>query len=192
MIGVDLPETSDSQNQRLSQLYRESELKEYLDQMVVNNLRLVLHVTKGFRRSGVDRADLLSAGCIGLMKAARTFDSDRKARFSTYACICIRNEILQSVRKEDIPAMAVDYSSGDIIKLLEDVKPRDELEKLVDEVSVNSCMRVLSFDERRYIRDRYFYAKTQSEISREKNVSQSYVSRYERRLLEKLKELVNR
>ena len=173
------------------------------EKLIRHNLRLVAHIVKKYYALPGDQDDLISIGTIGLMKAVDTFDSDRRARFSTYASRCIENEILMYFRGQKKSAQDVslsDYietgtdgaalSLMDVVSedgdLLEQVSSRESAEQL--HRAIRSC---LTEQEREVVVLRYGLngkpPKRQREVAIITGISRSYVSRIEKRALQKLR-----
>ena len=172
--------------------------------LVEHNLRLVEHIIKKYYAVNVDQDDLVSIGTIGLIKAINTFDMDKNIKLSSYASRCIENEILmhfrnlkkssQNVSLED----AVDIDKdGNTLKLMDllsiDDDFADNLDKKLNLQKINKYLtETLTKRELQIINLRYGLngskPLTQREVSSIMNISRSYVSRIEKKALEKLKE----
>lgn len=177
--------------------------KQAKNKLVEHNLRLVAHVIKKYYASEPDRDDLISIGTIGLIKAVNTFDVDKGARLATYAARCIENEILmyfRSVRKNgsvvSINEPIETDSEGNPLTLMDIVFTEDTIADDIDTVIKSEQLYkfVEELDderEREIIINRYgLYEKepkTQKEIAKEFGISRSYVSRIEKKVLEKLR-----
>ena len=171
--------------------------------LVEHNLRLVAHIIKKYYAVNVDQDDLVSIGTIGLIKAINTFDMDKNIKLSSYASRCIENEILmhfrnlkkssQNVSLED----AVDIDNdGNTLKLMDllsiDDDFADNLDKKLNLQKINKYLtETLTKRELQIINLRYGLngskPLTQREVSSIMNISRSYVSRIEKKALEKLK-----
>lgn len=171
--------------------------------LVEHNLRLVAHIIKKYYAVNVDQDDLVSIGTIGLIKAINTFDMDKNIKLSSYASRCIENEILmhfrnlkkssQNVSLED----AVDIDKdGNTLKLMDllsiDDDFADNLDKKLNLQKINKYLtETLTKRELQIINLRYGLngskPLTQREVSSIMNISRSYVSRIEKKALEKLK-----
>lgn len=173
------------------------------NRLVEHNLRLVVYVAKKFESSGVNIEDLISIGTIGLIKAVNSFNPEKNIKIATYASRCIENEILMHLRKVnhqrldislDEP-LNVDWDGNEL--LLSDVLGSDGLEindnvEMEDEKRIlYQCMASLSQRERRIMNMRFGIdgekEKTQKEVADELGISQSYISRLEKRIILKLK-----
>ncbi len=171
--------------------------------LVERNLRLVVYIAKKFDNTGMDLEELVSVGTIGLIKAVKSYNSEKKIKLATYASRCIENEILMYLRKMvktksevslDEP-LNVDYEGNKL--LLSDVLGTDggeiyrEVEMEVEKGILRELFARLEERDRLIICMRYgLYGveeKTQKEIADMMGISQSYISRLEKRILEKLK-----
>ena len=184
--------------------YKDGEL-EAKDILIERNLRLVAHITKKYSKNEFVSEDLLSVGTIGLIKAVNTFDNSKGIRLGTYASKCIENEILMYLRGEKKTSREISLyepigtdKEGNVIHLLE-VMICDGVD-VVDLCDVESKMKwlyehftkVLTEREQDIIVKRYGLIggdeMTQKELAKELSISRSYVSRIEKRALEKLQE----
>lgn len=196
------PPLSKEDEERLVLEYRNGN-KKARDKLVEHNLRLVVYVAKKFEGSGVNIEDLISIGTIGLIKAVNTFNPEKNIKLATYASRCIENEILMYLRKVnhrrldislDEP-LNIDWDGNEL--LLSDVLGSDGLEindniELEDERRIlYECMAELSDRERLIMNMRFgmggLEEKTQKEVADELGISQSYISRLEKRIILKLK-----
>lgn len=178
------------------------------DKLVEHNLRLVVYIAKKFENSGVNIEDLISIGTIGLIKAVNTFKADKNIKLATYASRCIENEILMYLRKInqqrldislDEP-LNVDWDGNEL--LLSDVLGSDGLEindniEQEDEKRIlYTCMEGLSDRERLIMSMRFGMngqnERTQKEVADILGISQSYISRIEKRIILKLKRDIER
>lgn len=178
------------------------------DKLVEHNLRLVVYIAKKFENSGVNIEDLISIGTIGLIKAVNTFKADKNIKLATYASRCIENEILMHLRKInqqkldislDEP-LNVDWDGNEL--LLSDVLGTDGLEindnvEYEDEKRIlHKCMAELSKRERLIMDMRFGLSgekeHTQKEVADILGISQSYISRLEKRIILKLKRDIER
>ncbi len=171
--------------------------------LVEHNLRLVVYIARRFENTGIHLEDLISIGTIGLMKAIDTYRLDRKIKLATYASRCIENEILMYIRKTAREKSEVSLDEpinldgdgnelllGDILGTDEDVvfKP---LEEAVDLSVLRQSLRGLPVRERELINMRYGLEGcrelTQKEAAQKMGISQSYISRLEKRILLRLR-----
>lgn len=172
--------------------------------LVEHNLRLVSHILKKYYVQPGDQDDLISIGTIGLIKGVTTFKPDRKVRLATYASRCIENEILMYFRSQrkyqgDVSlsdALEADQE-GNALSLMDVIRVDDDMLETLD--AQESCARVrrcvqtcLTEREARVIALRYgldgAVPRTQREIAAQCGISRSYVSRLEKKALEKLRE----
>lgn len=178
------------------------------EELVLHNMRLVAHVAKKYQSSEEEMEDLISIGTIGLLKAVDTFDYDFGNRFATYAIRCIENELLMHFRRSKKTKMEVSLfepigtdKEGKQIHLMEvllvddvDVAMQMEIHRDVD-ILKHQMDRVLSPREALIIKKRYgLFGEeelTQREIAKSMGISRSYVSRIEKKALEKLKNLLS-
>ncbi|MBQ0091919.1 MAG: RNA polymerase sporulation sigma factor SigE [Clostridiales bacterium] len=178
--------------------------------LVERNLRLVVYIAKRFESSGTGIEDLISIGTIGLMKAVSTFCPNKQIKLATYASRCIENEILMYLRKSagqrtelslDEP-LNVDYDGNEL--LLGDMLGTEsddvckELEKREEKRLIRKALDSLSERERLIIELRFGFCtnggkeKTQKEVADLLGISQSYISRLEKKIIERLKELLEK
>ena len=172
--------------------------------LIEHNLRLVVYIAKKFDNTGVGVEDLISIGTIGLIKAINSYDKDKNIKLATYASRCIENEILMYMRKSssqrndisiDEP-LNTDWDGNEL--LLSDVLGSDEdsvsrdMEKLEEERAVRAAVSALSDRERLIISLRYGLdgqrEETQKEVAERLGISQSYISRLEKKIISRLKE----
>ncbi|WP_270478359.1 sigma-70 family RNA polymerase sigma factor [Faecalibacterium prausnitzii] len=171
--------------------------------LIRHNLRLVVHVAKKYYAQPSDQEDLISIGTIGLMKAVDTFDSTRKARFSTYASRCIENELRMHFRRERKSGTTVslqetlEAGKDDTALTLSDVLQdgfcmEDSCEQQDEAQRLRQLIEGLPARERKLILLRYGLAGqpplTQLETAKLLQISRSYVSRLETHALELLRE----
>ncbi len=172
--------------------------------LIERNLRLVAHIMKKYYAQGSEQEDLISIGTIGLIKGISTFDPSKGARLATYAARCVENEILmhfRSMKKTSQDVSLSDYietgTDGAALSLMDVVAQEEDLLETVSSreairavnKAVQSC---LTEQERQVIRLRYgLYggaALRQREVADRTGISRSYVSRIEKRALQKLRE----
>ena len=175
--------------------------------LVEHNLRLVVYIARRFENTGTGLEDLISIGTIGLIKAISTYRLDRNIKLATYASRCIENEILMHIRKIsglkaevslDEP-INMDYDGNEL--LLSDILGTEEdtvTSKMEDDVDLQllrQALRELPEREREIIWMRYGLEGrkelTQKEVAQKMGISQSYISRLEKKIMQKLrKELI--
>ena len=173
--------------------------KEAKDILIERNLRLVAHIAKKYSSENRDNDDLISIGIIGLIKAVNTFNTGKGSRLATYAAKCIENELLMMLRGEKKKSREVSLNEpigmdkeGNTINLLDVV----EMEKAEDIVRVRQYVeKNLNQREREIINKRYGLngeaPVTQRKVGEEMGISRSYVSRIEKKALEKLKKALD-
>jgi RNA polymerase sporulation-specific sigma factor len=176
--------------------------------LIERNLRLVAHIMKKYYAQTAEQEDLISIGTIGLIKGIESFDPTKGARLATYAARCVENEILMYFRSQKKSAQDVslsDYietgtdgaalSLMDVVAqdsdMLERVSDREDIRKMIQAVDL-----VLTPQERQVILLRYGLGgdspKQQREVAKITGISRSYVSRIEKRALEKLREILDK
>ena len=171
--------------------------------LIERNLRLVVYIAKRFENTGVNLEDLISIGTIGLIKAIGTYRRDKNIKLATYASRCIENEILMYIRKTACQKAEVsldepinmDYDGNEL--LLSDILGTDEdmilrpLEDDVDLCVLRQALQELPEREREIILMRYglygYKELTQKEVAQKMGISQSYISRLEKRIMLKLR-----
>lgn len=178
------------------------------EQLVVHNLRLVVYIAKKFESTGVGVEDLISIGTIGLIKAVNTFCPAKNIKLATYASRCIENEILMYLRKSsqskndisiDEP-LNIDWDGNEL--LLSDVLGTEadsvnrDIESEVEKDLLNECVSKLSERERTIMQMRFGLCggaeHTQKEVADMIGISQSYISRLEKRIIKRLKKELDR
>lgn len=178
------------------------------DELITHNLRLVVYLAKKYEGSGVPSEDMVSIGTIGLIKAVGTYRTDKNIKLATYASRCIENEILMFLRKNagrraevsfDEP-LNTDYDGNEL--LLSDVLGTEAdvvmrpLEDDVDLCLLASALDTLSPREREIITLRFGLGggkeQTQKEVADRLGISQSYISRLEKRIIQRLKKEILR
>lgn len=171
--------------------------------LIEHNLRLVVYIARRFENTGVNLEDLISIGTIGLIKAIGTYRRDKNIKLATYASRCIENEILMHIRKISCQKAEVsldepinmDYDGNEL--LLSDILGTEEdivmrpLEDDVDLQLLRQALEQLSHREREIINMRYglngYQELTQKDVAKIMGISQSYISRLEKRIMARLK-----
>ena len=195
------PLSKDEENEIIARLEGNEEARQKL---IEHNLRLVVYIAKRFENTGTGIEDLISIGTIGLVKAINTFRSDKNIKLATYASRCIENEILMYIRKHsgtrcevsiDEP-LNTDWDGNEL--LLSDVLGSDEesisfeIEQLEERMTIRRAVAELSEREREIIELRYGMRGerelTQKEVADRLGISQSYISRLEKKISSQLKE----
>ena len=171
--------------------------------LVERNLRLVVYIAKKFENTGVGIEDLISIGTIGLMKAINTFNTDKNIKLATYASRCIENEILMYLRRSNKIKGEISIDEplnqdgdgnelllSDILGTEEDVTSR-RIEDEVDKALLKISIEKLSKRERNIMELRFGFSngeeKTQKEVANMLGISQSYISRLEKKIINKMK-----
>lgn len=173
--------------------------------LIERNLRLVVYIAKKFDNTGIGVEDLISIGTIGLIKAINTFNPNKNIKLATYASRCIENEILMYLRRNNKTRMEVSIDEplnvdwdgnelllSDILGTEEDIIYRD-LEDEVDRKLLRKAMEILSDREKLIIELRFGLntvdgeEKTQKEVADMLGISQSYISRLEKKIIKRLK-----
>lgn len=172
--------------------------------LVERNLRLVVYIAKKFENTGMDLEDLISIGTIGLMKAINTFNTGRNIKLATYASRCIENEILMQLRRSSKikSEISIDEplnkdSDGNEL-LLSDILGTDEnitskrIEDEVDKKLLRIAIEHLNSREKDIMKLRFGIEgegkeKTQKEVADMMGISQSYISRLEKKIMKKMK-----
>lgn len=176
--------------------------------LIERNLRLVVYIARKFENTGVGIEDLVSIGTIGLIKAINTFNPSKNIKLATYASRCIENEILMYLRRNnkvkteisiDEP-LNIDWDGNEL--LLSDILGTENdiihrsIEDEVDRELLNTAMKKLSMREKRIMELRFGLSngveKTQKEVADMLGISQSYISRLEKRIIGRLKKEISR
>ena len=178
--------------------------------LIEHNLRLVVYIAKKFDNTGVGVEDLISIGTIGLIKAINTFNPVKKIKLATYASRCIENEILMYLRRNSKTKMEVsideplnvDWDGNEL--LLSDILGTDEdviykdIESQVERTLLGKAIEKLTKREQTIVRLRFGInmpdgrEKTQKEVADLLGISQSYISRLEKRIMKRLKKEIVR
>ena len=171
--------------------------------LIERNLRLVVFIARRFENTGINLEDLISIGTIGLIKAVDTYHMDRNIKLATYASRCIENEILMHIRKISNQRTEVsldepinmDYDGNEL--LLSDILGTEEdmilrpMEDAVDLILLRRAVKDLPPREREIIYLRFglegYEELTQKEVAKKMGISQSYISRLEKRIMAKLR-----
>ena len=178
--------------------------KEAKEKLIAHNLRLVVYIAKKFDNTKVGTEDLISIGTIGLMKAINTFDASKSIKLATYAARCIENEILMYLRKNNKQKLEVSIDEplnvdwdgnelllSDILGTDEDVIYRD-LETQADLKLLHQALKTLNGREKMIIELRFgLHSKdgeelTQKQVADLLGISQSYISRLEKKIMKRL------
>ncbi|WP_337531106.1 RNA polymerase sporulation sigma factor SigE, partial [Zhenhengia sp.] len=177
--------------------------------LIERNLRLVVYIARKFENTGIGMEDLISIGTIGLIKAINTFNPEKKIKLATYASRCIENEILMYLRRTnklkieisiDEP-LNVDWDGNEL--LLSDILGTESdiiyrnIEDEVDKTLLKQALEKLSEREREIVELRFGFntqgkEKTQKEVADLLGISQSYISRLEKKIILRLKKEITR
>lgn len=199
---ISLPEPlTIEEEQALSERLSENDEKAR-EKLIVHNLRLVVYIAKKFESSGVNIEDLISIGTIGLIKAVNTFRCDKNIKLATYASRCIENEILMHLRKISSQKMEIsldeplntDWDGNEL--MLADVlgSDSDEISREIEEDDEKRILLKvidsLPQREREIIDMRFGLGEreelTQKQVADKMGISQSYISRLEKRIIKKI------
>lgn len=203
------PLESDRESQVISELGTESE-DEAKAILIEHNLRLVVYIAKKFDNTGVGVEDLISIGTIGLIKSINTFNPDKNIKLATYASRCIENEILMYLRRNNKTRLEVSIDEplnvdwdgnelllSDILGTEEDVIYRD-LEHEVERKLLRKAVDKLTDREKTIVQLRFGLGRadgqemTQKEVAALLGISQSYISRLEKKIMKQLKKEMSR
>ena len=202
------PLTREEESRLLMELEEENTRPEARARLIEHNLRLVVYIARRFENTGVGIEDLISIGTIGLIKAVETYQPAKNIKLATYASRCIENEILMHLRKNanrrgevslDEP-LNTDWDGNEL--LLSDVLGTDSdsiekpIEDDVDRDLLLTAVSRLSERERTIITLRFGLdggrERTQKEVADQLGISQSYISRLEKRIIDRLKKEILR
>ena len=194
------PLSKEKELEMLGKIQTDAEARKLL---IEHNLRLVVYIAKRFENTGIYIEDLVSIGTIGLVKAINTFNPDKNIKLATYASRCIENEILMYIRKHSSERAEVsideplntDWDGNEL--LLSDVLSSDddrisfEIEQYEERQRVRRALYSLDVREREIIELRYGLngrqELTQKEVADKLGISQSYISRLEKKIIARLK-----
>ena len=208
VLGLDQPESfpppmDKEEEARMFERLRSGD-KAARDILIERNLRLVSHIIRKYYSSYSSPDELLSVGCLGLIKAVDSFKSEKGTRFATYGARCVQNEILMYFRSQkklqnevsindtiDVDKDGNPLTYLDIISVEENIAEEIELKGFTDCLS-DMVNRILDERQRQIIILRYglcgYQPRTQKEVARLLGISRSYVSRIEKRALELMRE----
>ena len=198
------PLSQEEENERISQLATDME-KDAKQVLIEHNLRLVVYIAKKFDNTGIGVEDLISIGTIGLIKAINTYNPEKNIKLATYASRCIENEILMYLRRNNKVRMEVsideplnvDWDGNEL--LLSDILGTDEdiiykdMENEAEQKMLKKALSKLSDREKLIISLRFGLnnreeeAMTQKEVADLLGISQSYISRLEKKIMKRLK-----
>ncbi|SCJ49967.1 Stage II sporulation protein GB [uncultured Clostridium sp.] len=181
---------------------------EVRDILIERNLRLVVYIARKFENTGVGVEDLISVGTIGLIKAVNTFNPDKKIKLATYASRCIENEILMYLRRNSkvkaevsfYEPLNIDWDGNEL--LLSDILGTENdtvynlIEDEVDKQLLFLALKNLNEREKEIVKLRFgldgYREKTQKEVADMLGISQSYISRLEKKIINRLKKEINK
>ena len=176
--------------------------------LIERNLRLVVYIARKFENTGVYVEDLISVGTIGLIKAVNTFNPEKKIKLATYASRCIENEILMYLRRNSkikaeisfYEPLNIDWDGNEL--LLSDILGTENdtvynlIEDEVDKQLLAMALKSLNDREKEIVRLRFGLngtrEKTQKEVADMLGISQSYISRLEKKIIKRLKKEISR
>ncbi|KQC47720.1 sporulation sigma factor SigE [Geobacillus sp. Sah69] len=200
------PLTKEEEEQLIERLATGDETARSL--LIERNLRLVVYIARKFENTGIHIEDLISIGTIGLIKAVNTFNPEKKIKLATYASRCIENEILMYLRRNNKVRAEVSFDEplnidwdgnelllSDVLGTEDDVITKD-LEADVDRRLLLNALRQLSDREKQIMELRFGLSggeeKTQKDVADLLGISQSYISRLEKRIIKRLRKEFNK
>ena len=203
------PLDSDSEAEHIRKLIEEKD-NDSRSKLIEHNLRLVVYIAKKFDNTGVGVEDLISIGTIGLIKGINTFNPTKNIKLATYASRCIENEILMYLRKNSKTKMEVSIDEplnvdwdgnelllSDILGTDEDIISKD-IENEVERKLLYKAIEKLNNREKIIVQMRYGLNNineeemTQKEVADSLGISQSYISRLEKRIIKRMKKDISR
>ncbi|WP_392486460.1 RNA polymerase sporulation sigma factor SigE [Haloimpatiens sp. FM7315] len=200
------PLTKSEEDQLVNKLFLGDESVRSI--LIERNLRLVVYIARKFENTGINIEDLISVGTIGLIKAVNTFDPSKNIKLATYASRCIENEILMYLRRNSkikaeisfYEPLNIDWDGNEL--LLSDILGTDTdevyeyIEDEIDKQLLLLAMKRLNNREKEIVKMRFGLngkkEKTQKEVADLLGISQSYISRLEKRIIRKLKKEISR
>lgn len=176
--------------------------------LIERNLRLVVYIARKFENTGINIEDLISIGTIGLIKAVNTFNPEKKIKLATYASRCIENEILMFLRRNNKIRSEVSFDEplnidwdgnelllSDVLGTEEDIITKD-LEANIDRKLLTKALHQLTEREKQIMELRFGLMggeeKTQKDVADMLGISQSYISRLEKRIIKRLRKEFNK
>ena len=199
------PLSKDEEEDLVNKLNSDESIRSIL---IERNLRLVVYIARKFENTGVNVEDLISVGTIGLIKAENTFNPEKKIKLATYASRCIENEILMYLRRNSkvkaeisfYEPLNIDWDGNEL--LLSDILGTDNdtvynlIEDEVDKQLLLIALKSLNDREKEIVRLRFGLngtrEKTQKEVADMLGISQSYISRLEKKIIRRLKKEISR
>lgn len=202
-IGEALPQPLSSEEEAVCLEMSSSGDVDAKNMLIEHNLRLVVYLAKKFDNSGIEFEDLVSVGTIGLIKAVNSFSIEKNIKLATYASRCIENEILMHLRKAvkqkhvisldeplNVDSDGNELLLGDILGTESDMIYRG-IEKNIDRELLYECMYKLNKREQQIVNMRFGLnnteERTQKEVADLMGISQSYISRLEKKIISRLK-----
>lgn len=200
------PLNQEEEIELLQKLEQDESIKQTL---IERNLRLVVYISRKFENTGIDVEDLISIGTIGLIKAVNTFKLNKNIKLATYASRCIENEILMYLRKNSKKKVEVSFDEPLNVDLdgnellLSDIlgTESDEIYKIIEE-EIDKDLLVMALDslserekqimELRFALKSSGREKTQKEVANMLGISQSYISRLEKKIISRLKKEIKK
>lgn len=206
--ALPLPLSPEDEAEMLRKLDAGEDAEEVKAKLIEHNLRLVVYISHKFENTGVDQDDLISIGTIGLIKAINSFRTDKNIKLATYASRCIENEILMYLRRTvklkseisfDEP-LNTDFEGNEL--LLSDILGTDTdavyggIESGVEKELLEEALKKLPERERRIMFMRFGLGggeeMTQKDVADRLGISQSYISRLEKKIIERLKKEISK
>ena len=206
--ALPFPLSAEEEAECLSKLEEGKELEQVKASLIEHNLRLVVYISRKFDNTGVDADDLISIGTIGLIKAINSFKTDKNIKLATYASRCIENEILMYLRRTsrlktevsfDEP-LNTDFEGNEL--LLSDILGTDTdvvyggIESSVEKELLKDALSKLPERERKIMYMRFGLGgkeeMTQKDVADFLGISQSYISRLEKKIIERLKREISK
>ncbi|SFD82393.1 RNA polymerase, sigma 29 subunit, SigE [Lentibacillus persicus] len=201
------PPLSKDEEKRLLELLSEGD-KSARAVLIERNLRLVVYIARKFENTGINIEDLISIGTIGLIKAVNTFNPEKKIKLATYASRCIENEILMYLRRNNKLKSEISFDEplnidwdgnelllSDVLGTDEDIITRD-IETNVDKHLLKNALSQLNPREKQIMELRFGLVgkeeKTQKDVADMLGISQSYISRLEKKIIRRLKKEFNK
>lgn len=199
------PLSKDEEEDLVNKLNSDESIRSIL---IERNLRLVVYIARKFENTGVNVEDLISVGTIGLIKAVNTFNPEKKIKLATYASRCIENEILMYLRRNSkvkaeisfYEPLNIDWDGNEL--LLSDILGTDNdtvynlIEDEVEKQLLLIALKSLNDREKEIVRLRFGLngtrEKTQKEVADMLGISQSYISRLEKKIIRRLKKEISR
>lgn len=202
--GSDLLPPPLSREEELELMYKAKENDSIArSTLIERNLRLVVYIARKFENTGISIEDLISIGAIGLIKAVNSFDPEKNIKLATYASRCIENEILMVLRKTNRLKLEVSFDEplntdwdgnelllSDILGTEPDLVSKD-MDADIEKQMLHTAIKSLNSREKYIVQLRYGLGEdkehTQKEVADMMGISQSYISRLEKRIIAKLK-----